>query len=110
MVVPIKHTGNFEELKPEEHQDLGLLLARCIKALKIAYSPHGINLGMNLGRAAGAGLESHLHYHLVPRWNGDTNFMPVIANTKVISEMLEDSFTRLKNALKSIDQDETGRP
>jgi len=102
MVVPIRHTGNFEELTPEEHQDLGLLIAKCIRALKLAYSPHGINIGMNLGRAAGAGLESHLHYHIVPRWNGDTNFMPIIADTKVISEMLEDSFSKLTQALKQL--------
>ncbi|MCX7832438.1 MAG: HIT domain-containing protein [Actinobacteria bacterium] len=102
MVVPLRHIANLEELTEEEHADLGITLARCIKAIKKAYSPHGINIGMNLGRAAGAGLESHIHYHVVPRWNGDTNFMPVIAETKVVSEMLDDTFRKLKEALIEI--------
>lgn len=106
MVVPLRHVANLEELSEEEHADIGLLLSRCIKAVKKAYSPHGINVGMNLGRAAGAGLESHIHYHVVPRWNGDTNFMPVIADTKVVSEMLEDTYKKLKKALLEIKKED----
>lgn len=102
MVVPMRHVGNFEELTEEEHTDLSLLLAKAVKAVKLAYSPHGINIGMNLGRAAGAGLETHIHYHVVPRWRGDTNFMPIIADTKVISEMLEDTYRKLKEAFQKI--------
>lgn len=103
MVVPLRHVANIEELSEQEHADIGMMLARCVRAIKKAYSPHGINIGMNLGRAAGAGLESHLHFHIVPRWNGDTNFMPVVAETKVISEMLDDAFRKLKKALQEIE-------
>lgn len=102
MVAPQKHTGSFEDLTEEEHADLGLLISQCIIAIKKAYSPHGLNIGMNIGRTAGAGLETHLHYHIVPRWHGDTNFMPVIAETKVISETLDDTFKKLKDALGEI--------
>lgn len=105
MVVPKKHTGNFEDLTEEEHADLCVLMADCIKAIKLVYQPHGLNIGMNIGRAAGAGLETHLHYHIVPRWRGDTNFMPIIADTKVVSESLDDTFKKLKKALKDLENE-----
>lgn len=100
MVVPKKHTGEFEELTAEELLDLGVLIQKSIKALKKAYQPHGFNVGMNIGRVAGAGLETHLHFHIVPRWKGDTNFMPVIADTKIISQTLDESFERIRQAFE----------
>lgn len=99
MVVPKKHTGEMEDLTAEELADLGLLIQKCIRALKKAYRPHGFNVGMNIGRVAGAGLETHLHFHIVPRWNGDTNFMPVIADTKIISQTLDEAYERIRQAL-----------
>jgi ATP adenylyltransferase len=95
MVIPHRHTADFDKLTPEEHHEMHALLKRTFEALKIAYQPHGVNIGMNLGRVGGAGIIDHLHYHLVPRWNGDTNFMPVIGLTKVISESLEETYKKL---------------
>jgi ATP adenylyltransferase len=98
MVVPVRHTGDYASLTAEEHLELNALIARSQAALGKALSPHGYNIGMNLGRASGAGIVDHLHYHLVPRWSGDSNFMSVVADTKVISESLTDSYRRLKAA------------
>lgn len=102
MVAPVRHTAEIETLSPEEHADIGVMIAKSVEALKKTYSPHAFNIGMNIGRTAGAGLESHLHYHIVPRWNGDTNFMPVIAETKVVSEMLEETYGKLYEFFKSM--------
>ena len=99
MIVPVKHTGNYEEIDEETVLDMDKLLRISIKALRKVFHPHGFNIGYNIGRPAGAGLESHLHMHVVPRWNGDTNFMPVIAKTKVISQDLETTYDRLKEAI-----------
>ena len=96
MVVPIRHTGDFQSLSTDEHLELMSLIARSHAALAKAFSPHGFNVGMNLGRASGAGIADHLHYHIVPRWSGDSNFMSVVADTKVISESLHDTYLRLK--------------
>lgn len=98
MVVPNRHTGELTEVSPEEASEMFELIQRCIQALRQTMSPHGFNVGMNLGRVAGAGIVDHLHYHIVPRWNGDTNFMPVLGNTKVISESLEKSYQKLHQA------------
>jgi ATP adenylyltransferase len=98
MIAPHRHSGDFEELTPTEGQELFSLLQRALKALGRIYEPDGFNIGMNLGRVAGAGLADHLHIHIVPRWNGDTNFMPVISDTKVISEALARTYERLKRA------------
>ena len=95
MVIPRRHTAELEALADAELTDLHLLLRRSVSVLKRAYSPEGFNLGMNLGAVAGAGIADHLHYHLVPRWAGDTNFMPVLAATKVMVEHLTQSFDRL---------------
>ncbi len=96
MVAPFRHVGNLEDLKDEESLDAQQLLQRAIRALKEAMEPDGFNLGMNLGRVAGAGVADHLHMHVVPRWNGDTNFMPVTAETKVLPETLDQTWRRLR--------------
>ncbi len=99
MVVPYRRTANLDDLTPEELTGLMLLARRCVNALKRTMKPDGFNLGVNLGRVAGAGVEDHLHLHIVPRWNGDTNFMPVLARTSVLPEALADVAARLRAAL-----------
>ncbi|HME92083.1 MAG TPA: HIT domain-containing protein [Myxococcaceae bacterium] len=96
MVVPQRHTADFASLPEEESIDLHRLLQLSVSVLQEAYRPDGFNLGMNLGRSAGAGIADHLHYHLVPRWTGDTNFMPLISETKVIVEHLMQSYDKLR--------------
>jgi ATP adenylyltransferase len=95
MVAPFRHVGQLEEVTPEELADVDRLLQRSVVALKEEMEPHGFNLGMNLGRVAGAGIPDHVHWHVVPRWSGDTNFMPVIGETKVVPELLEETYRRL---------------
>ncbi|MCD6559426.1 HIT family hydrolase [Thermococci archaeon] len=102
MIAPYRHVGKWEELTDEELLDMMKLSQLMIKALKRSMNPDGFNLGVNLGRVAGAGIEDHVHIHIVPRWNGDTNFMPVVADTKIIPESLEETYKELKNALKEI--------
>jgi ATP adenylyltransferase len=101
MVVPVRHVGDFAALSDEEHLELMSLVGRSQTALDRSLSPHGYNIGMNLGRASGAGIVGHLHYHIVPRWSGDSNFMPVIADTKVISESLTETWRRLKESFEA---------
>jgi ATP adenylyltransferase len=96
MIAPFRHVGEVEELNDEEALDLHHLMQKSLKALKEAMTPDGFNIGMNLGQVAGAGIPDHVHWHVVPRWSGDTNFMPVIAETKVLPEMLTESFASLK--------------
>jgi ATP adenylyltransferase len=96
MVVPQRHGGDLTALTPAETADLDQLLQRSLRALDATYHPQGYNIGMNLGTVAGAGIADHLHHHVVPRWNGDTNFMPVLADTKVMIEHLEVSYDKLK--------------
>ncbi len=96
MVIPRRHTDDFASLLPEESQDLHRLLQFSVSALKETYRPDGYNIGINLGRGAGAGIADHLHYHVVPRWVGDTNFMPVVSETKVMVEHLEQSYHKLR--------------
>lgn len=95
MVIPHRHTSEFDKLSQGEFKELHDLLRKTFTVISKAYGPHGMNIGMNLGRVGGAGVLGHLHYHLVPRWNGDTNFMPIIAQTKVISEGLEETYKKL---------------
>jgi ATP adenylyltransferase len=95
MIIPHSHTAEIDELGAEEFMEVHALLKKAHGALQEAYNPHGMNIGMNLGRVAGAGIVDHLHYHLVPRWGGDTNFMPVIGGTKVISESVEQTYQKL---------------
>jgi len=96
MVAPFRHVGAFTLLEAAELADVDALVARSIRALEQEMEPHGYNLGMNLGRVAGAGIPDHVHWHLVPRWNGDTNFMPVVGQTRVLPELLEETYARLR--------------
>ena len=95
LVLPIRHTGELEDLTTEESAEIAALLVRCVRALREESDPHGFNIGLNLGRVAGAGIPDHLHWHVVPRWNGDTNFMPVVGQTRVLPELLEESYRKL---------------
>lgn len=102
MVAPIEHTGDMLSLDDLTALEVHKLTKACIKALQACLKPHGFNLGYNLGRSAGAGLEDHLHLHVVPRWNGDTNFMPVLSETKVISQDLYELYDRIKPIFESV--------
>lgn len=95
MVVPYIHTADLPGLPEACAAELFALSRRSISILDTVYQPHGCNLGMNLGHTAGAGIAEHLHMHIVPRWNGDTNFMPIIGGTKLIPEALEQTYARL---------------
>ena len=95
MVAPFRHTDELGSLDEAERRDVDDLLARSTDVLDAEMSPHGFNLGMNLGRVAGAGIVGHLHWHVVPRWNGDTNFMPVVGQTRVLPELLDETYRRL---------------
>lgn len=96
MVVPYRHVPALAQLTPDELQEVALLTQRSEVALQEAYQPHGLNVGVNLGKPAGAGIEDHLHVHLVPRWNGDTNFMTVVGSMRVLPEDLGASAARLR--------------
>lgn len=95
MVMPMRHVGTLVDLNAEESSELWDFVTHATAALDVAYSPEGINVGANLGRAAGAGIPGHLHVHVVPRWNGDTNFMTAIAETRVIPESLGTTWRKL---------------
>lgn len=95
LVVPHRHVGDLDSLSDEEFFDLQVLLRKSGTILKRAYSCEGMNIGMNWGKIAGAGIPDHLHWHLVPRWLGDTNFFPLLAGTKVLPETLEQTYERL---------------
>ena len=103
MVAPLRHVGRFAELSEAERDDVLDLTGLAERALEAEYRPHGMNYGANAGRVAGAGFPGHLHLHLVPRWNGDTNFMPVIGETKVLPESLSRTWTRLRRALGALE-------
>ena len=95
LVAPYRHTSDFAGLTSEEKLEIMELIGLWTKILKKTMFCHGFNIGANLGRIAGAGIADHLHFHIVPRWNGDTNFMPVIGNTKVLPESIEDCYCSL---------------
>lgn len=99
LVVPYKKVPDFNGLTEEELLDLMKLTRRCQNAMTKVMKPDGFNLGVNTGKCAGAGILEHVHIHIVPRWNGDTNFMPVIANTTVVPEALKDIAAKLRAAL-----------
>jgi len=96
VVLPTRHTGELEDLTSEENAAISALLQRSVKALRAAADPHGFNIGLNLGRAAGAGIPEHLHWHVVPRWGGDANFMPVVGHTRVLPELLAETQDKLE--------------
>jgi ATP adenylyltransferase len=103
MVAPVRHVGALEELSDEELLEEMQLLRRAIRVLREVMSPDGFNVGLNLGKVAGAGVADHLHMHVVPRWEGDTNFMPVFADTHVMPQALEETRAAIVDALKSLD-------
>ncbi len=102
MVALKRHAAQFHELTPEERTDLLDLTALAERALAAEYEPHGVNYGLNVGRVAGAGFPGHLHLHLVPRWNGDTNFMPTVGETRVLPESLQKTWKRLRDAIAAL--------
>lgn len=102
LVLPLRHVGDLTELSEKEYHDQQTLLGRAVRVIKEIYNPSGMNLGMNHGAVAGAGIPDHLHWHIVPRWSGDTNFFPVIAESKVLPETLEQSYERLLKGFKKI--------
>ena len=103
MVVPRRHVSRLEDLDPRERADLFELTVDAQTVLKLALAPQGLNLGMNLGKAAGAGIEDHIHVHLVPRWAGDTNFMPVLADVRVMPETLDATWNTLNRGFGSLE-------
>ena len=102
MIVPNRHTADFGSLAEEELAECTKLLQKAQKALEDLSRPHGYNIGMNLGKAGGAGIDDHLHWHILPRWNGDTNFMPIIADIKMVSEDMEKQWVELSAFFKEI--------
>jgi len=98
MVVPYEHVATLEELADDTLVEMARLARTCAKHLRSIYHPEGLNLGMNIGRSAGAGIADHLHLHIMPRWTGDTNFMTTVAETRVLPEELEVTWEKLKGA------------
>ncbi len=109
MVAPYRHVGKLEELEEGEAGEIMRLAALSIRAIRREMQPQGFNLGMNLGKVAGAGFDEHLHLHVVPRWEGDTNFMPVLGECKVMPESVEDNYARLRRGLEAV-LGEGGKP
>ncbi len=102
MVAPKRHVDSFSSLTEAESLDLVALLSICERLLKKAYRAEGLNVGVNLGRCAGAGVLGHLHVHVVPRWTGDTNYMSAVSNTKVLPESLDVTYRKLKSAVRGL--------
>ncbi len=98
LIAPLRHVGTLDELPDRELGIVSILIRHSIKMLAIAVSAHGFNVGLNLGRCAGAGLPGHVHWHVVPRWNGDTNFMTTVGSARVIAESLDEVYSRLRTA------------
>ncbi len=96
MIVPYRHTASIENLNDEELNEINTLLRKILRVLRLTFKPEGFNIGVNIGRAAGAGIEEHVHIHVVPRWVGDSNFMAVIGNTRTLPTSLEESYRLLK--------------
>ncbi len=100
MIIPHQHTDSLEELPTDVWLHISLLAQKCVKLLKDGFKAHGVNIGMNLGKAGGAGISEHIHLHLVPRWSGDTNFMTTVANSRVHSSDFEKIYTNIKELFK----------
>ncbi len=103
MVCPVRHTGDFTSLRKEELEEIDETLKKALKVLKRAFNPEGFNLGLNLGKVSGGSVDTHIHYHVVPRWLGDTNFMPVISGVKVIPQSLSETYSILKELWDRLD-------
>lgn len=99
LIAPKRHINSLGKLDEKELMELMTLVKKMIIVLKEEYNPDGFNIGINIGRIAGAGVEDHIHIHIIPRWNGDTSFMPIISNTKVIPEAIYETYDRLKKYL-----------
>lgn len=99
MVMPNRHLAGVDKLSEKEALEIHHLMAFCLAGLRKVMNPDGFNIGLNLGKTAGAGVDDHMHWHIVPRWSGDTNFMPVISETKVMPEHLQAVYKQLKQAL-----------
>ncbi len=99
MIVPYRHFSRFDEMTDEESLEIMELIKKMINALQKVSNPDGFNIGSNIGRSAGAGIDQHIHFHLVPRWNGDTNFMPVLSDTKLISEDMKTIWEKIRSVL-----------
>lgn len=98
LVAPYRHVGNLEELTEEERNEHFELVSRSISVLRAAFNPGGFNIGANLGKVAGAGIDDHFHSHIVPRWQGDVNYMPVVADVRVMPQALAETYRKLKGA------------
>lgn len=101
MIVPYRHLGSFEDLSNEELLDISVSIRKWVSVIRKCMNPAGFNLGVNIGEVSGAGIADHVHAHIVPRWNADTNFMPVVADTKVLPQSLNEVYALLSEALKS---------
>jgi len=99
LIAPLKHKACLSELTDEEHLECLQLITQMVTTIKNTMNADGFNVGLNLGKSAGAGLPGHLHWHVVPRWDGDTNFMPIVGDTKVIPQSLDELYSLLKSAL-----------
>jgi ATP adenylyltransferase len=102
LVAPVRHVPELEHLSNEETLDLLLMVRKSIGILKRVMNPEGFNVGLNLGRVAGAGMEKHMHFHIVPRWNGDTNFMTVFGDVRVIPEHIKETYRKLRSHYEKI--------
>ena len=101
MAMPVRHVGEIEDLTAEEGAAIWSTTTDAVKALKTAYNPEGLNVGVNIGRPAGAGVPGHFHIHVLPRWNGDTNFMTTVAEARVLPEALPETYARVRDAWPS---------
>ncbi|MFN3696992.1 MAG: HIT family protein [Pseudobdellovibrio sp.] len=102
LVLPLRHTGDLLALSDEEYIDLQKTIRLSVQVIKKVYNPQGFNLGLNHGASGGAGIPDHIHYHIVPRWNGDLNFFPLIAETKLVIEDLRQSYHKIKKEFQEI--------
>lgn len=101
LVVPYRQVSDVRKLTPEEMTEIMVTVQRSMRALDTVMHPQGYNFGANFGRISGAGIDDHVHFHIVPRWNGDTNFMPILADTKVVSEDMRQTMKKLQKAFKN---------
>ncbi len=104
LILPKRHVADYDKLSDKDLQAMQILTKHSLKILKKVYAPHGFNIGLNLGKVAGAGIPDHLHQHIIPRWGGDTNFFPLIAQTKLVVETTEQSYNQLKPYFEKLER------